>query len=203
MPSLSSCSRAKRSRVAAPRHRAVFVQDLDDDGGRVEARQAREVATRFRVAGAGQYAARLSHQGENMAGLAQVLGARAGPHRGADGVRAILRGDPGRDPFRRLDRDGEVRAVLRIRAGHHQGQPQLLAALAGQRQADQAAAVARHEVDVLGAHARGRHDEVALVLAVLVVHDHDHAAGAQVGEDFIDRVEAGHARARPGPGRTG
>jgi len=58
----------------------------------------------------------------------------------------------------------------------HQRQAQLLATLAGQRQADQAAAVARHEVDVLGAGKRGCHDQVAFVLAVLVIHDDDHLA---------------------------
>ena len=31
--------------------------------------------------------------------------------------------------------------------------------------------------------------EVAFVLAILVVHDDDHAAGADVGEDFVDGVE--------------
>jgi hypothetical protein len=35
-----------------------------------------------------------------------------------------------------------------------------------------------HEVDVGRPHQLGGHDQVAFVLAVLVVDDHDHAAGA-------------------------
>jgi hypothetical protein len=34
------------------------------------------------------------------------------------------------------------------------------------------------------------HDQIAFVLAVLVVEDHDHAAGADVFEDFGDGVES-------------
>ena len=47
-----------------------------------------------------------------------------------------------------------------------------------------------HEVDVLRPHELGGHDQVALVLAVLVVHDHDHAAGAEFVEEFGDGGEA-------------
>ena len=59
-----------------------------------------------------------------------------------------------------------------------------------QRQADQAAAFAHHEVDVFGPHLLGGHDEIAFVLAILVVDDDDHAAGADLFEDFGDRREA-------------
>ena len=45
-----------------------------------------------------------------------------------------------------------------------------------EREADEAAAVGGHEVDVLGRDGLGRHAEVALVLAVLVVDEDDHAA---------------------------
>ena len=51
---------------------------------------------------------------------------------------------------------------------------------------------ARHEIDVLGAHFLRGHDEVAFVLAILVVHDHHHAPGGDVGEDFFDGVERLH-----------
>ena len=41
-----------------------------------------------------------------------------------------------------------------------------------------------------GAHFFGGHDQVAFVLAILVVEDHDHAAGADLGEDFGNRRKA-------------
>ena len=55
----------------------------------------------------------------------------------------------------------------------------------GQRQADQAAAVLGHEVDRVGRrHLRGD-DEVALILAVLVVDQDEHAAVARLVDDLL------------------
>ena len=113
-----------------------------------------------------------------------------GPH----GVRAVVGRDAGGDALGGLDRHREVGALLAVGVADHQRQAQLRAALAGQRQADQAAAEARHEVDVLGAHQARGHEQVAFVLAVLVVDDDDHAAGGEVGEDVLDAVEAGRRR---------
>ena len=127
-----------------------------------------------------------------MSGLAQVFGPRIRLHRGDDGVRAIVRGDAGGHAFGRLDGQREVGAMFAMRLADHERQAQLAAALGGQRQADEAAAEARHEVDVFGAHLLRRHDEVAFVLAILVVHDHHHAAGGDVGEDFLDAVQRFH-----------
>ncbi len=42
-----------------------------------------------------------------------------------------------------------------------------------------------------GAHAVRRHDQVAFVFAILIVHDHRHFAAAQVFEDFVDGIECG------------
>ncbi|MNC24362.1 hypothetical protein D3C75_724150 [compost metagenome] len=46
-----------------------------------------------------------------------------------------------------------------------------------------------HEVDVLGAHALGGHDQVAFVLAILVIHENDHLALANVLDQLGDIVE--------------
>src|SRR5690606_38168763 len=50
-----------------------------------------------------------------------------------------------------------------------------------------ATAVLRHEVDDLGRDLVRRADQVALVLAVLVIHHHDQLAGAEIGEGPLDR----------------
>jgi hypothetical protein len=63
---------------------------------------------------------------------------------------------------------------------------QLLAAALGERQADEAPPVGGHEVDVLGRDALGGDAEIALVLAILVVHEDDHATGADLVECFLD-----------------
>ena len=63
------------------------------------------------------------------------------------------------------------------------------------------APLAGHEVDRLGRDLLGREHEVALVLAVLVVHDDDELPGAKVFAGLLDRGERpGHTRifSRPG-----
>ena len=54
------------------------------------------------------------------------------------------------------------------------------------RQADQAARVAGHEVHRLGGAVRGGDAHVAFVLAVLVVGEDHHAAGAKVLDPAAD-----------------
>src|SRR5437773_259967 len=50
-----------------------------------------------------------------------------------------------------------------------------------------------HEVHGLGGHLVGGHDEIALVLAVLVVHDDQDPAGADLLHAFLDRHEVARA----------
>ena len=64
----------------------------------------------------------------------------------------------------------------RLVLGRHQVEAELVAALRRERQADQPAPLLGHEVDRLGRDELRGHREVALVLAVLVVADDDHAA---------------------------
>ena len=65
------------------------------------------------------------------------------------------------------------------------------------RQADQAAAVRRHEVDRLRRDLLGGDRQVAFVLAILVVDDDDHLAGADRGDRVLDAGERTGACAAP------
>ena len=67
------------------------------------------------------------------------------------------------------------------------GMPSSSMRSAGHRDADQAAAVLGHEVDAVGGDELGRDDEVAFVLAALVVDDDDKTAGAKLLDCFFDR----------------
>ena len=62
------------------------------------------------------------------------------------------------------------------------GQLEALDLLLAEREADEPPPVRRHEVDGLGRHELGGHRQVALVLAILVVDEDDHLAGADVGD---------------------
>ena len=76
----------------------------------------------------------------------------------------------------RLDRRREGGAERRLVVLGHRAQPELVAALLGQAEADQAAPVRGHEVDRLGRRELGGDRQVALVLAVGRVDDDDELA---------------------------
>ena len=119
-------------------------------------------------------------------GWTRSLGLRVAGHRGLHGAGAVGGRDAGGHALGGLDRHREGGAHLGAVARHHGRQVQALAAFAGQRQADQAAAEARHEVDGFGRDVVGGQHQVALVLAVFLVDQDDHAAGAHVGDDVFD-----------------
>jgi len=136
-------------------------------------------------AGAHQDAALLGAQRENVARLHQVVRRRTLVHGHLDGARAVGRGNAGRHALGRFDRHREIGAerstVLR---GHHR-QGQRVAALLGQRQANQAARMADHEIDRFRCDEVGGKHQVAFVFTVLFVDENDHAPCAQLGNDFL------------------
>ena len=113
--------------------------------------------------------------------------------RDLDRAAAVGRGDAGRHAFARLDRDGERGAERRLVVVGHRAQAERVGALLGQAEADQPARVRRHEVDRVRRRELRGDRQVALVLAVLVVDDDDHAAFADVLDRGLDRRErCGH-----------
>ena len=175
--------------LRTPGHAAVGVHHFHQHPGRLQPGQQRQVAGRLGMAGAGQHPAGLGGEREDVAGLAQVGRPRIRTHRGADGVGAVIGRDAGGHALGRLDADGKVGVELGGVGLHHRRQAQLRAALAGQRQAHQATGVGDHEVDVGRAHQFGGHDQVAFVLAVLVVDHHHHPPGADFFQQLRDRGE--------------
>src|SRR4029434_3715759 len=99
------------------------------------------------------------------------------------------RGDPGGDSLARLDGDRERRLERRLVLRGHEVEPELVAAVAREREADQAAPVSRHEVDRLGRDELGGHREVALARAVRRIADDAHLALADVLDGLLDRAE--------------
>ena len=100
-------------------------------------------------------------------------------------------------PSLRLDGDGEGGAVRGAVLVRHRRQAQLARPLGGDRQADQAAGVLGHEVDLVGRGELGRDDDVALVLAVLGVDQDVGAALARVLDDVLDRRRSACRRVMP------
>ena len=180
---------AVRDQVADPGHRPVLVHDLADHAGRDQPGEAGEVDRGLGLAGALEHAAVLGLEREDVAGLDEVVGPECGSI-ATWMVRARSWAEiPVRDALAGLDRDREGGLERGLVLGGHQVEAELVAALVGEREADQAAAVLGHEVDRLGRGELGGHRQVALVLAVLVVADDDHPAAADLLDRFLDRGE--------------
>ena len=149
----------------------------------IEPGEPRNVDRGFGMAGADQDAAGPGDQREDMAGRDDRVGAVGRIDRDRDRARAVGGADPGRNSFLRLDRDGEGGLVAAAVGAGHRLEAELVGALLGQGEADQPAPVPGHEIDrVRGRHLR-RDDEVALIFAVFVVDEDEHAPVARLVDD--------------------
>ena len=172
------------------RHRAVFVHHFADDAGRVRARRSapdRPPPRSVRCAPArrrsGSAAGTCGRGARDPPGcVSGSIAASTVAARSAAEMPVLVRcfasigdAEPGVEP----------RAVLR----HHQRNLELVEPLRRHRQANQPAAVARHEVDRLGRDLLGGDRQIAFVLAILVVDDDDHLAGANRLDGVLDAGE--------------
>jgi hypothetical protein len=104
----------------------------------------------------------------------------------------------------RLHRDRKGGLEGRLVLGRHQVEPELVAALRREREADQAAAVSGHEVDRVGRRELRGKRQIALVLAILGIAYHHHPARPDVLDRLLNRAERRTEALRPdgGSGRT-
>ena len=123
-----------------------------------------------------------------------VVGRRVGRRRDANRQRAIrgrdARGDAGAasmDTVKFVPCTERFTGVIGVRLNWRR-------ALLGDRHADEAAAVPRHEIDRIGSDAIGGEHEVTLVLAILLVDEDDHSPGLDLRDDLDDGCD-GHPRA--------
>ena len=171
--------------VSQPRHLGLVLgHDLAQHAGRREPGGPGQVDRRLGVPGTLEDAAAAIAQREDVARPVQVVRARGGVDQGGNGGGPVGGGDPGRRPVPEVHTHREGGA-LRLGVGRdHERQVEGIGPLGQQRDADDARRVGQEEGDVLRGRGFGRHDEVALVLTVLVVDHHGHA---QL-RDRIDRL---------------
>src|SRR3984957_12661088 len=140
------------------------------------------------MAGAQQYAAVAGDQRKHMAGPGEIVGAgvRIGQRPAAGG--ALVRRNPGAAVGLVVDRHRERGGVVGFIGRHHRIEPQPARVFARDRRADDARGVADDERHLLGGAQRGRDNQIALALAVVVIgDDHEFAAGEGL-QDVLDRV---------------
>ena len=124
-----------------------------------------------------------------MSGTAQISRHRVLVDGDLNRLGAVLCADAGGDAEFRcgIDADGKRGALLFRVLFSLLRQAELVGALAGERETDPSARLTDHEVDHLRRDELRGADEIALVLAILVVGDDDKLAGLDVGNCLLDR----------------
>jgi len=176
----------ERLEIRHARHRAVLVHDLADHPGGDASGEPGEVDRPFRLARPHQHPALPGDEGEDVTRADEVFRSRVFRDGGSDRGGPVVRRDAGAHAAARLDRDGEGGAERRGVVVHHRGELQGLRLLLGDAEADEPSPVAGHEIDRLGGDELRGEGQVALVLAVLVVHEDDHPAVADVRDGILD-----------------
>ena len=166
--------------------RLVLGDHLAQHARGVLAGQAAQVDGGFGVPGALQDAAGTVAQGDDVARAVEIGGLSGRVDEGAHRGGAVAGGDARGRAVAVVDGDGEGRALGLGVGDHHQGQVQLVGAGGLEGDAEDPRGVLEEEGHGLRRDVLGRHDEVALVLAVLVVDDDDHAAAAQLLQGFFN-----------------
>ena len=169
----------------------VLADDLAEHARRVEAGHAGQVDTGLGVAAPLQDATLAVAERERVAGPSQVGGPGGGVDEGGDGGAPVGRRDARGRPVAVVDRDRERRPLALGVLGDHRRQVEGVEAVAGERHADDPRGVVEEEGDLVGGGVLGRHDEVALVLAVGIV-DHDHHLARPDGSDGVLDVSERH-----------
>src|SRR5690625_3087901 len=112
-------------------------------------------------------------EGQNVAGSGEVARSGTGVDQGPQGGRPVISGDAGAGAMAVVDADEEGGAHRFGVLFDHRAECELLRALFGERGADEPGGVVEEERDLLRGDVLGRHDEIALVLSVLIVDDHE------------------------------
>jgi hypothetical protein len=186
-PDLQRMALREGDEIRQPRHGAVFVHDLADDARRYESGHARDIDRRFGMARAHQDPAIARGKRKHMPRRHEILAAPRGIDRHLHGTRAVGGGNARGDALPGLDRNRERRLVPRAVIRAHQRQAELADALLRHGKADQAARMLRHEIDGVGRRHLCGNDEIALILAILVIDQDEHPAVAGVFNNFFGR----------------
>ena len=146
-------------------------------------------------------------QREDVARPGEVVGRAARVHRGLDRSRPVVSGNARADAVaNQVDRNGKGGAVRGIVVRHHRREAQPLRGFARQRYADDAAGVPDDERHLFRRGVDGGKDEIALVLAIVVVgNDHELAAreGFDDGVDLVLALEHDSGPCQPAGGVSG
>ncbi len=169
--------------------------ELAQHPGGVQARRRHEIDGGLGVAGALQHPASLVPKREDVTRTVELARAGVGVDERVDRRGPVFGGDARRGPVAVVDADGEGGALRFGVLAHHERKLERIGALGEQRHADDPGGVGQEKGDLLGRDGFGRHDQVSLVLAVLVVDHHDDLPPPHGLDGILDGAEAGHGAA--------
>jgi len=104
-------------------------------------------------------------------------------------VRPVRRADAGGDAARGVHAHVKIRAKALAVLLHHAVDAELLEPFGSRRHANESAPKSRHEIDRCGGHGLRRHDQIAFVFAIGVIHHDDHFPAAHVRDNRFNVVE--------------
>ena len=164
------------------RHRAVGIRELAKHAARFQPGEPHEINRRLGVSRTFKHAAVARDEREHVSGSGEIRARRRVRSDDAHRLKPIRGGNAGRNIFRGVYGNGERRAVAAGVVAHHHGQFETPRRSRGNANADDSAAIANLHCDLLGGQRFRRENEVALVLAIFVVHDEHAFTGTQRDE---------------------
>ena len=177
---------AKAETCGPAHHRAVVVDQFGDDADKRQAGKLAEIDRGFGVAGAHEHAAFARDQRKDVAGAQEIRCADIAVGEVAHRQRAVVGRNAGGRAVLEIDADREGRRVGGIIVGDHRRQVQPLGVGAGHRRADDAGRMAHDEGHLLRRAMHCRDDQVAFVLAPVIVHHDDDLAALERPQRFDD-----------------
>ena len=177
----------KSHQIRHARHGAVIIHDLTNHTGGIEPRQPREIHRRFRMPRTHKRATFPRHQRKDMAGRDDMFPPHFRIDRNRDSARTVSRRNARGHAVTRFNGNSEGGLMPRAIRLRHQRQAQLIHARTRHGKADQAARITRHEIDCIrGRELRGDH-QIALILAVFIIHQDEHAPAARFFQQLLGR----------------
>jgi hypothetical protein len=176
---LQSMLFGKGLHVGTAHHRAIVADKFANDADGRQPCQFAEVDGRFGMTGPHQHAAFAGDERENVARADEIGRAGVGVGEVADRGGAIIGRNAGRCTVPVVDGYCERRRMGAFVLGHHRRQVQPAGLLARHRRADDARGVAHDEGHLFRRAMHGRDDQVALVLAAVIVHDDNDLAALE------------------------
>jgi hypothetical protein len=177
--------------LRSPGARPIFAQDLANDAGGDEAGESGKIHSRFSMSNALEDSAFPGTKRRHVPRTAQVGWHGLRIHGNTNGLGAILGAYTSSNAkfLVSIDADCESGPVLVGVVFGLLGQLELVGAGARQGEADPSTCLPDHEIDHFGRHELRRANEIALILAILVIRHDDQLAGLDVGNRLLDCSE--------------